>query len=128
MTLKELQALRGQMKTELEHRATDGKTTQIIVGMGTCGIASGAKETLNEFVKLIDEKGLTGSVMIRQTGCMGLCAHEPTVEIVSPKMPRVIYGDVTAKVVKDIVEQHLIGHKLLDKLIIDKPADDILKK
>jgi NADP-reducing hydrogenase subunit HndB len=128
MTLEELRKLRGEMKTELEHRASDGKTIQIIVGMGTCGIASGAKETLAEFVKLVDEKSLAANVMIRQTGCMGLCAHEPTVEIITPDMPRVIYGDVTPKLVKEIVEQHLIGKKLIDNHIIDRPAGDILKK
>ncbi len=52
MTLEELRAMRTQMKTEVEKRNTEGKTTQIIVGMGTCGIASGAKETFNAFLKL----------------------------------------------------------------------------
>jgi len=128
MTLEELRKLRGQMKTEVEKRTTEGKTTQIIVGMGTCGIASGAKETLNAFLKEIDEKGLADHVMIRQTGCMGLCAHEPTVEVIVPDMPKVIYGDVSAKVAKEIVEKHIIGKQLLDKLIIDKPAADIMAK
>ena len=128
MTLEELRKLRNQMKTEVEKRETAGKTIQIIVGMGTCGIASGAKETFNTFLKLIDEKGLAERVMLRQTGCMGLCAHEPTVEVIAPDMPRVIYGDVKADVAKEIVEQHIIGKKLLDNLIIDKPAADIMAK
>lgn len=128
MTLEELRAMRTQMKTEVEKRNTEGKTTQIIVGMGTCGIASGAKETFNAFLKLIEEKGLADHVMLRQTGCMGLCAHEPTVEVITPDMPRVIYGDVKADVVKEIVEKHIIGKTLLDNRIIDKPAADIMKK
>jgi Ferredoxin len=128
MTLEELRKMRNQMKTEVEKRETAGKTTQIIVGMGTCGIASGAKETFNMFLQLIEEKGLADHVMLRQTGCMGLCAHEPTVEVVVPDMPRVIYGDVKAEVAKEIVEKHIIGKKLLDNLIIDKPAADIITK
>ena len=128
MTLEELRKLRGQMKTEVEKRNTEGKTIQIFVGMGTCGIASGAKETLNAFLKLVDEKGLADHVMIRQTGCMGLCAHEPTVEVVVPGMPRVIYGDVKTDVAKEIVEKHIIGKQLIDNLIIDKPAADIMAK
>ncbi|MBP3710519.1 MAG: (2Fe-2S) ferredoxin domain-containing protein [Treponema sp.] len=127
MTLEELRKMRTQMKTEVEKRETAGKTTQVIVGMGTCGIASGAKETFNEFLKLIDENGLADHVMLRQTGCMGLCSHEPTVEVVAPDMPRVIYGDVKASVAKDIVEKHLLKKELLDNLIIDKPAADILQ-
>jgi NADP-reducing hydrogenase subunit HndB len=128
MTLEELRKLRGQMKTEVEKRNTEGKTTQIIVGMGTCGIASGAKETLNAFLKEIEEKGLADHVMLRQTGCMGLCANEPTVEVIVPDMPKVIYGNVNAKVAKEIIEKHIIGKQLLDKLIIDRPAADIMSK
>lgn len=126
MTLQELRKMREQMKTEVEKRETSGKTTQIIVGMGTCGIASGAKETFNTFLQLIEDRGLADTVMLRQTGCMGLCSHEPTVEIVAPEMPRVIYGDVKPDVAVEIVDKHIVGKQLLDNRIIDKPAADIV--
>ena len=126
MTLEELRKLRGSVKSEIEKRDTEGKTIEIIVGMGTCGIASGAKETFNAFVNEIDAKGMGKNVLLRQTGCMGMCANEPTVEVVVPGMPRVIYGNVKADVAKDIVEKHIVGHQLLDKLILDRPAADIV--
>ncbi len=126
MTLEELRKLRGNVKSAIEKRDTDGKTTEIIVGMGTCGIASGAKETFNAFVDLIDKKGLGATVLLRQTGCMGMCANEPTVEVIVPGMPRVIYGNVKAPIVTDIVEKHLVAHELLDNLILDRPAADII--
>ena len=128
MTLEQLRKLREEKKSDIARRDVEGKEIQIIVGMGTCGIASGAKETFNAFLKLIEEKGLADHVMLRQTGCMGLCAHEPTVEVITPDMPRVIYGDVKANIAKEIVEKHIIGKQLLDKLIIDKPAADIMSK
>ena len=126
MTLEELRKLRGSVKSEIEKRDTEGKTIEIIVGMGTCGIASGAKETFKAFVNEIDAKGMGKNVLLRQTGCMGMCTNEPTVEVVVPGMPRVIYGNVKADVAKDIVEKHIIGHQLLDKLILDRPAADIV--
>ncbi len=126
MTLEELRKLRSQMKNNLAKRDSEGKTTQVIVGMGTCGIASGAKDTLNAFLKEVDEKGIADHVLIRQTGCMGMCANEPTVEVIVPDMPKVIYGNVDATVAKEIVEQHLIGKKLLDKHILDRPSADIV--
>jgi NADP-reducing hydrogenase subunit HndB len=43
-----------------------------------------------------------------------------------PGMPTVIYGKVDAKAAKDIVEKHLIGRELLDNLILDRPAVDII--
>ncbi|MFA6504978.1 MAG: (2Fe-2S) ferredoxin domain-containing protein [Treponemataceae bacterium] len=126
MTLEELRKLRDSKKTELRKRDSDGKNIQVIVGMGTCGIAAGAKLTLDAFLSSLDEKKLVDDVLVRQTGCMGLCHSEPTVEVVVPGMPTVIYGKVDAKIVKEIVEKHLIGRKLLDNLIIDRPAADIV--
>lgn len=127
MTLEELRALRGSVKSDLARRDTEGKNVQIIVGMGTCGIAAGAKETLDAFVKELDAKGLGETTIIRQTGCMGLCANEPTVEVIVPGMPSVIYGNVDTNVAKKIVEDHIIGKKLLDKQILDRPSVDITK-
>jgi NADP-reducing hydrogenase subunit HndB len=57
---------------------------------------------------------------------MGLCHSEPTVEVIVPGMPTVIYGNVNAKIGRQIVEEHVVGRKLLDKLICDRPAMDII--
>ena len=126
MTLEELRKLRDNTKTDLQRREAEGKEIQAIVGMGTCGIAAGAKGTLDTFLRSLDENKLAGSVLVRQTGCMGLCHSEPTVEVVVPGMPTVIYGNVDGTVAKDIVTQHLIGRQLLDNHILDKPATDII--
>ncbi|GAB1482556.1 hypothetical protein MASR2M78_13720 [Treponema sp.] len=126
MTLEELRNLRDAKKTDLRKREADGKEIQVIVGMGTCGIAAGAKLALDTFLKALDEKNLVDGVLVRQTGCMGLCHSEPTVEVVVPGMPTVIYGNVNAKIANEIVEKHLIGRQLLDNIIIDRPAADLI--
>ena len=126
MTLDELRKLRDTTKTDLKRREAEGKEIQIIVGMGTCGIAAGAKVTLDAFLKELDDNKLVESVMVRQTGCMGLCHSEPTVQVVVPGMPAVIYGSVDAEVAKKIVSVHVIGRQLLDNQILDKPAGDIV--
>jgi len=126
MTLEELRKLRDSKKTDLRKREADGKEIQVIVGMGTCGIAAGAKLALDSFLKTLDEKKLVDGVLVRQTGCMGLCHSEPTVEVVVPGMPTVIYGNVNAAIASEIVEKHLIGRQLLDNLIIDRPAADLI--
>ena len=95
--------------------------------MGTCGIAAGAKVTLDAFINALDENKLVDRVMVRQTGCMGLCHSEPTVEVKSPGMPDVVYGSVDASVAKEIVQKHILGKELLDKHILNKPATDILQ-
>jgi NADP-reducing hydrogenase subunit HndB len=127
MTLDELRKLRESKKTDIQRREAEGKEIQVIVGMGTCGIAAGAKQTLDSFINALDERKMVDQVLVRQTGCMGLCHSEPTVEVISPGMPSVIYGRVDAEVAKEIVHKHLIGHELLDNHILNRPAGDILK-
>ena len=128
MTLDELRKLRDTKKTDIQRREAEGKEIQVIVGMGTCGIAAGAKTTLDSFINALDENKLVDKVVVRQTGCMGLCHSEPTVEVISPGMPNVIYGRVDAAVAKEIVKKHILGRELLDNHILNKPAADIMKE
>jgi NADP-reducing hydrogenase subunit HndB len=126
MTLEDLQKLRDAKKNDLQKRDIEGKVFQIIVGMGTCGIAAGAKKLVSEFLSLVDEYNadhdLVEHVMVRQVGCMGLCQSEPTVEVIAPGMPDVVYGKVDAAVAKDIVLKHIIGKELVKGHILDHPA------
>ncbi|MDR2069602.1 MAG: (2Fe-2S) ferredoxin domain-containing protein [Spirochaetaceae bacterium] len=126
MTLEELRKLRDSKKTDLSRRDAEGKEIQVIVGMGTCGIAAGAKLTLDAFIQSLDNHKLVDQVLVRQTGCMGLCHSEPTVEVVVPGMPAVIYGRVDGTVADEIVTKHILGKQLLDNHILDRPAADII--
>ena len=126
LTLEDLRKMRGERQKAMEMRDNSNKDVQVIVGMGTCGIAAGAKDTFSALVDTLNEKGLT-NVLIRQTGCMGLCHSEPTVEVVVPGMPTVIYGNVDAATAKALVEKHIVGHQLIDDKILDRPSIDIIK-
>ena len=127
MSLDELRKLRDDKKSDLRKREVDGKDMQVVVGMGTCGIASGAKTILDAFITGLDENKLVDTCYVRQTGCMGLCHSEPTVEVIVPGMPAIIYGHVDSDVVKEIIQKHLIGKQLLDGHILSRPAVDIIK-
>ncbi|MBO7048523.1 MAG: (2Fe-2S) ferredoxin domain-containing protein [Spirochaetia bacterium] len=126
MTLEALRALREGKKAEIDRRETDGKDVHIIIGMGTCGIAAGAKQVLEAFINEIDAKKIE-NVTVKQTGCMGLCYVEPTVEVKVPGMPDTIYGKVDADVAKKILKDHVVGKKLVSDHIFDRPSTDILK-
>lgn len=128
MTLEQLRKLREEKKGEMVRRDVEGKNIQVIVGMGTCGIAAGAKAAFDEIVKAVDDNGLTAQVIIRQTGCMGLCHVEPTVEVVMPGMPATIYGKVDAATAREIIVKHVVGKTLIENHIYDRPAVDIVKK
>ena len=126
MTLEELRNLREAKKKEMTQRDTNDKSAQIIIGMGTCGIAAGAKEAFDAFLDELNSHEIKDT-KITQTGCMGLCFSEPTVEVDVPGMPRVIYGNVDGKVARRIVTEHIIGKSLVSDHIFDKPAVDIIK-
>ncbi|MCL2759736.1 MAG: (2Fe-2S) ferredoxin domain-containing protein [Treponema sp.] len=126
MSLDDLRKLRDEKKGDLRKRDAEGKEIQVIVGMGTCGIAAGAKQVLDAFIVGLDENKLVDSCLVRQTGCMGLCHSEPTIEVIVPGMPPVIYGMVDTEVTKEIIQKHIIGKELLGQYILDRPAVDIL--
>ena len=126
LTLDDLRKLRDEKQKAIEKRDPTNKDAQIIVGMGTCGIAAGAKETFNAIIDELDAKNIS-HVLVRQTSCMGLCHSEPTVEVIVPDMPTVIYGNVNAEVGKQIVNDHIVNKRLIDNHICDKPAMDIIR-
>ncbi|MGD1822709.1 MAG: (2Fe-2S) ferredoxin domain-containing protein [Pleomorphochaeta sp.] len=127
MTLEELRKLRASKQNSLQKRSIEGKEGQVIIGMGTCGIAAGAKTVLDAFISELDAKGVT-NISVTQTGCMGLCHVEPTIEVIVPNMPDVIYGKVDAEVARQIVQDHIIDHKLVNDHVYDRPAADIYAK
>ena len=126
MTLEELRKLRDSKKSAIQKRDIAGKDSQIIIGMGTCGIAAGAKSVLDAFLQELDDHSIE-NVSVTQTGCMGLCYVEPTVEVITPGMPPVIYGKVDAVVAKSIVEDHIMRNKMVSDHVFDRPSADIIK-
>lgn len=127
MTLDDLKRLREDKRRDLEMRDTQNKAAQIIVGMGTSGIANGAKETLQAFLDELEKENLS-TVAVRQTGSLGLDHAEPTVEVRTQDMPTVIYGKVDPEVARRIIHTHIVGKQLLEDHIYDRPAPDIVQE
>ena len=126
LTLDELRKLRDSTRMDIVRREAEGKESQVIVAMGTCGIAAGAKDILDVFLRSLDEHKLVETVMVRQTGCLGLCYAEPTVEVAVPGMPPVIYGRVDSELANEIIVKHLVGRQLLEDHILERPSIDIV--
>lgn len=127
MTLDELRKLRDNKRLEMNRRKVDEKAIEIIVAMGTSGIAAGAKQTLQAFIDELNEHGIVNAV-IRQAGSLGLDHAEPTVAIRMHGMPDTIYGLVTAEVAEEIVQRHILKRELVNKHVFDRPAPDMVKE
>lgn len=90
----------------------------IAVGMGSCGIAAGAREVLEVIQAQIDG-GELKNVTLSQTGCVGLCRREPIVEISAGDAPKVIYGRVTPDEARRILREHILNGRIVEELVID---------
>ena len=113
-SLEELKAIRERMQGEVGVRKADANETRVVVGMATCGIASGARPVLNTLAQLVQERGLK-DVLVTQTGCIGLCQYEPIVEVFAPGKEKVTYVKMTPEKAKEVVEQHLMRGLILTK-------------
>lgn len=116
-SLEELKAIKAKMQDKVVLRTSNGDT-RIVVGMATCGIAAGARPVLNAFVEGISEAGLVDSVMVTQTGCIGICQYEPVVEVYSKDQEKVTYVKMTAERAKEVIEKHIKGgHPIVEYTI-----------
>jgi NADP-reducing hydrogenase subunit HndB len=122
-SLIELQQIKERMKGEIGLRDASSDKTRVVVGMATCGIASGARPVLNTLAEEVRNKNLD-NVMVTQTGCIGLCQYEPIVEVFEPGKPKVTYIWMDAKKAKEVVEQHLINGNVVDQYTL-KAADKL---
>jgi len=77
--------------------------TKLLVGMGTCGLASGAGEVFEAIRQELDKGG--HDYLLSPTGCIGLCQAEPLVDVIIPGRPRVSYSSMTVERVRDMLEQ-----------------------
>lgn len=117
-SLEELKAIRERMQGQVGFRseAVD-EHTRVVVGMATCGIASGARPVLTTLSDAVQEKNLTNAA-VTQTGCIGLCQYEPIVEVMEPGKEKVTYIKMTPEKALEVVEQHLIGGTVVTKYTI----------
>ncbi len=116
-SLEELKAIREKMQNQLGLRNEAVANTRVVVGMATCGIASGARPVLNAISNAVQEKGLT-NVMVTQTGCIGLCQYEPIVEVMETEKEKVTYVKMTAEKALEVVEKHLVRGQIVKEYTI----------
>ena len=122
-TLEELRAIREKMQGQVGMRAEEEGQTRVVVGMATCGIASGAWPVLNTLSDAVQTKKLE-HVIVTQTGCIGLCQYEPIVEVIEPGKEKVTYVKMTPEKALEVVDQHLIrGHVVSEYTINSAVAD-----
>lgn len=110
----ELRQLREQLKKNYQESLSN--EIKIIVGMGTCGIAAGANDVMKAIIDELQRRNINATVM--QTGCIGMCAQEPIVEIIRPGEKRVTYGRISPADVKRLTEEHVLHGRIVEDLVV----------
>ena len=118
-SLAELKAIRDRMQGQVNMNGEDGNKIRVLVGLATCGIASGARPVLTALADKVNEKQLD-NVTVTQTGCIGLCQYEPIVEIYEPGKKKVTYIKMTPEKAEEVVEQHLIRGRVLTQYTLNE--------
>ena len=116
-SLEELKAIRERMQSQVGLRSESATDTRVVVGMATCGIASGARPVLTALSNAVLEKKIEG-VTVTQTGCIGLCQYEPIVEVLAPGKDKVTYVKMTPEKALEVVEKHLIRGQVVTEYTI----------
>ncbi len=119
-SLEELRDLRDKVQKEMKKR-DQGIRPEIIVGMGTCGIAAGAREILKKVLEEVDKRDM--DVRVTQTGCIGMCEKEPLIDVKLPGKERITYGNLETSDIPKIITEHVINGNVVQELVIARHSE-----
>ena len=115
-TLADLKKIREKAQQEMKLRSSNTRI-KIVVGMGTSGIATGAREVMKALMDEIAKRNLT-DVIVTQTGEKGLSSMEPVVDIIEDDKPTITYGNMTAEKARKVVAEHVVNGKIVSDYVV----------
>lgn len=114
--IEDLKKIRQEAQKDLMLRTQTG--TRIVVGMGTCGIAAGAREVMEAIVKELEARKI--EAYVETVGCVGMCAKEPLVDIEQAGKSRIRYANISPENVPRLIEEHLIKGRVIQEWAIGR--------
>ncbi len=117
-SLADLKKIKEDVQSEIKSREKGDQSegaVQVKVAMATCGIASGAKDIMNLIADELEHQAI--EAYVAQTGCMGYCYAEPTIEVTLPGKAPVVFGYVTKEKAGEIIENYIKKGELVDGVI-----------
>ena len=118
-SIADIKASREKMQGQINLRDNQdaASETRVVVGMATCGISAGARPVFNAFVDEVAARQLK-NVKVTRTGCMGMCALEPIVEVHVPGEEPVTYIHVDPDKARKIVANHIVNGNVCTEYLI----------
>lgn len=124
MGIEELTARREETQQRWQEKIN--ADVYITVGMGTCGLAAGAVDTLAAIEKELEKRNMTPA--ISKVGCVGMCSYEPMVEMQAAGRPRVNYGQATSENVPEIFAAYFEGGPLRNSAVVGEVAPTVTRR
>ena len=114
-SLADLKNIREELQSALKQSKQSTNSIQVKVAMATCGIASGARQVLEVIITECEKRKIP--VIVTQTGCMGYCYAEPTVEVTKPGQEPIVFGDITPLRAEELVSKYFAEDEMIDGVI-----------
>ena len=114
ITLEKLNKIKEQQRAGLRIRKEEGES-KVIVHMGTCGIASGARGVMSALLEEMSRDDAP-EVTIAQASCIGLCDREPIVTVIRAGEPPIRYYHMDNEKMRKVFREHLIKGKVVEEL------------
>ncbi len=115
-SLEDLRKVREEAQQTLKVRLETG--TRIIIGMGTCGIAAGARDVMHAILEELDKRKIEAHV--ETVGCIGMCVYEPLVDIEQAGQSRITYRNIKPSMVPRLIEEHLINGRVVEEWVVGR--------
>jgi NADP-reducing hydrogenase subunit HndB len=116
-SLEDLKRVREEALKKRDAKSSSGQK-EIVVGMGTVGIAAGARETLKAILEYIEKENLS-DIVVRQTGNLGMDSWEPIIQVSIGSESKINYGKVDAEMARRIIKEHVVGGKVVKEFQIE---------
>jgi len=124
ITIDDLKKIKEKVHKEMSLRDGD-RRVKVTVHMGTCGIASGAKEVMDTLLAEIEEAKVN-DVIVTTSGCMGLCSREPLVTVEVLNTDPIKYEYVNPNKMRQIFKRHILAGEVQTPFVLAK-GSEILK-
>ena len=124
LTPEDLDKISRKMKKIISLREGSGNA-RIIVHMGTCGIAAGARTVMNALMEEIEKRDLK-DIILTISSCAGFCSKEPMVTVELQDQPPVKYVDLNAEKAHEILEKHVLGGSIVKEYALSIGSERVL--
>ena len=121
LTISDLKKIKDRVLTETSLREGHQRV-KVTVHMGTCGIASGAKEVMDSLMSSIEEAGVT-DIAVTTSGCMGLCSREPLVTVEILNQEPIKYEYMNANKMRQVFKRHILEGEIQTTFVLARGAE-----